>query len=162
MSKKPKTGISRRTMLGALAAAPVAVPALANDLAAPHAFARGGYIHGKAAVGYLSLPPSEMQSVTLNIDTSRLEAFQRQLEARVDAIIRAPKLNVDSLQMEAMQNALSGNDPDAVVVIPRSNLDLGELEDGMLTAAKLQNGTLLNDTPNRLFGSYINEEGEAT
>jgi hypothetical protein len=46
-------------------------------------------------------------------------------------------------QFGALQRALAGGDESAIVVIPASNF------------------TDVAGVPNRLFGSYINEEGEA-
>jgi hypothetical protein len=46
-------------------------------------------------------------------------------------------------QRDALQKALSGNDTKAVVIIPAENF------------------THVSGAPNRLYGVYINEEGEA-
>jgi hypothetical protein len=123
MSKKPLTGISRRTMLGAMAAAPVAVPALAKEIASPSP--RYGIMRVRG------VPATFVGDLT----------------------------TFGANMGDAIGGTLRLHNPDFIA--DHTGLDLSKLRDGYLSADKLEIFAPNLATPNRLYGSYINEDGDA-
>jgi hypothetical protein len=146
VTKKPETGVSRRTMLGALVAAPVAVPAMAKEAVASSGLAHGGYF----------APMSEML-----VGEATLSGGHRLTghgEEWYGSILRADKIHATTIT--------SGCGPiDGPISVPC--VSIGERDSGWSVSTLTANlGSVAvagnpTTTPNRLFGAYINQDGDA-
>lgn len=123
---------TRRGFLGLLAAAPIAAPAMAKELAASQ-FASGGFVRGVAGVG-------ELQTLSLEVDTSTLRKSIDEFAANI-------RLGAPSTVWLGDQPA-----PEPWMI---------EHEDGHISLWFDPENEIHINVPNRLYGAEINKRGEA-